>query len=635
MARPVYYTPIKRSHLLTPFSVGSILLSRNGVSVVVAGLQAWLDDRPDHDFGRDYWLTSNQVIDRRLCARLGVPRLIAPPALADEPNHHNTWYVKVVRFPLSEYCINPKCRRMITREPDDVANGACTTCEKPGRKGKWPTQQIPLVLACQHGHLSDIPWVEWAHTPGLRRQASDGFNDEPVQKGHQPSREVQLCSNPVLTYRVSSDVTTPSVSCETCGASIDLGEIRSLSHPCPGERPWLPGTAAQDCDQDAQLLERTATNLIYPNVMSALHIPAGPTLDHRLIAFLTSAAPSVLLRDVAAGEAPDARTCQQLVDLAALRGIVTNADGVAMHAIEIGQPEPDSDSDVRTIELDVLLRAEPSTSTAVGLPPLVVEAMSLDPYSPPWFTGPNRRVSAVRAVHRLAETRVLTGFSRIQSRDQEPEAGFETLWGNSLDAAKARDWLPAHRVYGEGILLRLDEEAVDHWLQANKRHAQWGDVDAPASDGWTPRHWLVHSLAHVLLREAAAVCGYSLPSLRERLYVDEHDGERRTALLIYTAEGDIHGTLGGLVELAQPGRLEALLSGALDHARWCGADPVCLNPIEGAGLITTPGCCHHCLLVPETTCEHFNKQLDRAALIGGRDHATGFFEERWPASGPR
>jgi hypothetical protein len=52
---------------------------------------------------------------------------------------------------------------------------------------------------------------------------------------------------------------------------------------------------------------------------------------------------------------------------------------------------------------------------------------------------------------------------------------------------------------------------------------------------------------------------------------------------------------------------------------------VCMNPPQGGGLQTTPGCCHHCLLVPETSCEMFNLALDRASLIGGRGGVSGFF----------
>ena len=101
----------------------------------------------------------------------------------------------------------------------------------------------------------------------------------------------------------------------------------------------------------------------------------------------------------------------------------------------------------------------------------------------------------------------------------------------------------------------------------------------------------------------------------------------RRRRFIYTAEGDSYGTLGGLVELADPGNLEVLIERALDSARWCGADPVCMNPPEGAGLSISRGCCHHCLLIPETSCELFNDWLDRAALVVGRANTPPYFDQ--------
>ena len=249
-------------------------------------------------------------------------------------------------------------------------------------------------------------------------------------------------------------------------------------------------------------------------------------------------------------------------------------------------------------------------------------------YRSPNFNGPARLISTVRAVPRLAETRVLVGFSRIDANTApvDRHSAFEQLWGASLDSTHERDWLLAHRVYGEGILIMFDPTAIKEWTSTIHGYPAWS-TDPPLP-GWTPRHWLAHTFAHALLREAATTCGYPLPSLRERLYIDDPPNGPRTAVLIYTAAGDTHGTLGGLVQQSDPGRLEKLVDYAVEHSRWCGADPVCLDPIDGAGLITTPGACHHCLLVPETSCDHFNKGLDRATLIGSRAGTFGFFEAR-------
>jgi len=620
MARPVFYTPIKRSHLIAPFGVGALLLARNGIGVIVCGLDEWLHDRPNDGRGGASWLESNHVVDAHLQRRLGVNRLIQPPAVADDPTESNTWFVRVARFPLTEYCINPKCRRMATRQPESVSRGTCGECENPaGKKRPWPTQQTPLVLACPTGHLSDIPWIDWAHDPDLQVRDDDG----------RPRHGGGLCTQPKLTYRVATDITAPVVECASCSASTDLGNLRNRRHDCAGARPWLPGTAAVVCTERAQVLERTATAVYYPEVRSALHLPHGPHIDHRLMALLAEPVAEVILRGYEPRTAPDDRDLARLVLVAAARGIETSSAVVADH-IEAAAAEPvDVDEhDVRAQELAALLDANTKTSSAIGLPQLVVEPRSLADYAGAMFSGTHRRFSAVSAIPRLAETRALVGFSRVEPVRLGAQEGFEQQWGRRLDAAHERDWFVAHRVYGEGILMVLDPAAVHRWVTATTESpARYREDQEIAGEILGPRHLLAHTLAHILLREAATVCGYSLPSLRERIYVSsaEDDNDEFTAVLIYTAEGDAYGTLGGLVELADAGNLELLVERAVDSARWCSADPVCMNPPVAARLRTTPGCCHHCLLLPETSCELFNQWLDRAALIDGRPDHPHYF----------
>jgi hypothetical protein len=125
------------------------------------------------------------------------------------------------------------------------------------------------------------------------------------------------------------------------------------------------------------------------------------------------------------------------------------------------------------------------------------------------------------------------------------------------------------------------------------------------------------------MRAAAPHAGYPLPSLRERIFAVDS----RTGFLIYTAAGDVHGTLGGLVELGAPDRLGELLEAAVDAATWCATDPECGEDAQGPrGRGSTPGACHHCLLVPETSCEAFNRGLDRAVL-NGHGPVPGFLRE--------
>jgi len=101
-------------------------------------------------------------------------------------------------------------------------------------------------------------------------------------------------------------------------------------------------------------------------------------------------------------------------------------------------------------------------------------------------------------------------------------------------------------------------------------------------------------------------------------------------VLIYTAAGDAEGTMGGLVRMGKPGYLEPAVHAAVENARWCSADPVCMEIGTSVGQgpdACNLAACHNCALVPETACEEFNRFLDRGVLIGTlEERSMGFFE---------
>jgi hypothetical protein len=87
-------------------------------------------------------------------------------------------------------------------------------------------------------------------------------------------------------------------------------------------------------------------------------------------------------------------------------------------------------------------------------------------------------------------------------------------------------------------------------------------------------------------------------------------------LLIYTAAGDSDGTLGGLVRQGEPDRFSITVDRALDRLSWCSSDPVCIESTGQGNENANLAACHGCLLVPETSCEHGNRFLDRGLIVG-------------------
>ena len=97
--------------------------------------------------------------------------------------------------------------------------------------------------------------------------------------------------------------------------------------------------------------------------------------------------------------------------------------------------------------------------------------------------------------------------------------------------------------------------------------------------------------------------------------------------------------MGGLVRMARPDNLRSVFAAAIANARWCSTDPVCMDAGEkGQGPDSCNlAACHGCGLLPETSCEEFNRFLDRGIVVGTfADPALGYFSSfAEGTSGPR
>jgi hypothetical protein len=245
-------------------------------------------------------------------------------------------------------------------------------------------------------------------------------------------------------------------------------------------------------------------------------------------------------------------------------------------------------------------------------------------------------IDRVVRVVRLRELRALKGFTRINPPPSPDDAGSAIVAPLSLQTYR---WLPAVEVRGEGLFLSLRLSEVSEWeaqpsvqrrvkkLDEGFRKEffeRYGEEHEPVRV-ITPRFVLVHTFAHALMRQLAMECGYSTASLRERLYSDEHS----CGMLIYTATTDADGTLGGLQRQGESQRIGHLVRDAVSAQRWCSSDPLCIHGSMMASNETNGSACHACVLAPETSCEEFNRFLDRALVIGTPDDPSVGFFSRW------
>lgn len=273
-----------------------------------------------------------------------------------------------------------------------------------------------------------------------------------------------------------------------------------------------------------------------------------------------------------------------------------------------------SESDIKTPEWDVLTSDNPPTDW-----PHFLSNKTETP------EGYQDRLSSVLLLERLREVNALIGYTRVEAPEESTEPDNRPPMA-ALSRNKP-DWIPASEVHGEGIFIRFNEDAVAEWekgkaVQARSQkleagHRGWRNARGLDSDEGYPgiRYAMLHTFAHLLIRELALECGYNAASIRERIYARSGSESPMAGVLIYTAAADSDGTLGGLVELGKPENLGRLIEQALDRATVCSSDPLCSEHNPGVDRSLHSAACHACTFVAETSCERGNRYLDRALLV--------------------
>lgn len=606
----------------------------NGTSVITAGLDHWYEV----DDATTLALEEYREHDWRLEARLRVSEFRLPPdyryrgAGTDRRNVGLT--VPVLRFPRWSFCMF--CKRLklstLTMQQQEV----CPDGEHAARQYKPRMSQVPFVAICTEGHLDDFPFDKWVH------------------RSHAPSCRGILR----LVSRGGGGLEGQVVTCDGCGnerplrgitdARREAGQERTtlsdqLSGPddpylCPGARPWLAELEGT-CGEPLRGALRAAGNVYFPKVESSIYLPreegavsgelhelmrrpdVGPVMKVLHQAFgesvsidqIRSSLPSELLAPISDEEL-----------YAGFRDLF----GVGVtppEAVEVGESELLTGNDEWRFPEFQRIRELPKDDYLSGSDP------GMDPFLRDYL-------GRVRSIDVLRETRALRGFTRVRDDVLKLSAGKALLRRRPL--APPQDWLPAYVVKGEGIYIELDGSRLSAWesraevrARADKITERYGYIASQRGlqdRAISPRLILLHTLGHLLINELVFACGYSSASLRERLYVGESPGRNMAGLLLYTAAGDSEGTMGGLVRMARPENLRSVFAAALSNARWCSTDPVCMDMGErGQGPDSCNlAACHGCALVPETSCEEFNRFLDRGLVIGTlRDPDLGYFAD--------
>lgn len=595
-----------------------------------AGLNAWPCAKKECP-PESGWL----IREERLEARLSKPEqpithFRMPPDHRDPDGgaQFANQNVPFVRFPRWHYCHHCGGMEFVslfssTRQRCSGRSYVQQSCEKKALNRRPFLIPVRFLAVCDLGHIQDFPFMEWVH------------REMPAK----PDCRLRLRAG-----RSSAGLSGIAVEC-SCKQKRSLWDVfrfdektggplsTQIQCTCKGLRPWL-GEADEGntpCGHHLRVLQRGASNVYFSHIVSSIYLPlwAEGETDSTIIRVLEDADVwSKLSQSLVNGTHIDSARCDGVaiafkVDSAKLLKAAQRKleGGVTARASSATGDE----EDFRRSEYQAICDGKVGSQTE-----LFVESAKLEDYDPIVA----KFFSRIRLVHKLRETRALVGFTRILPPDGN-------LSSNRLQALKLDqqiDWLPAIKVYGEGIFLELNLDEIAKWEATISalRPEFSGLVDnynmariarQQPHRNITPKFMLLHTLAHVLINQLSFDCGYGSASLRERLYCDfTEPSHPMQGFLIYTASGDTEGTMGGLVRQGKPGRLETTLRRAMQHAAWCSSDPVCIESTGQGADNANLAACHGCCLLPETSCEEGNRLLDRALLIGTPAHSElGFF----------
>lgn len=646
---------IRVGQLIAPFGVGSLYTDSKGIPHIICGLDHWYMRYSEVEGMQPCENLSEFIfVEPRLSALLGVDQFRTPPDFRLVERHESMrpnamLCVPALRFPRwYRNTISGELRRFNLNQ---------SNIGRPEGGGRW--QPVRFIATCEAGHLSDFPWKGWigCTCPG------DG--------------------SLILTDKGGTDLSSIRVHCKSCpegtpghrGKSLagttkrptvdengdhEKSALQAAGIDCLGERPWLGEGANETCSCALVGMLINQTNLYFPRTTSALALPDLQETNDNITVLRNEIEKIDIIGNILTFWRMNktlfaVKNAFHALQESGLTGFTLGDVELALKSLftpnafnNIANVQPPQDPEGETLlfrrEEYNIIRSELNKPDTI--PDLRIISTEPSQSILNWISRINR-------VERLRETRVFCGFDRLKpgslSFDNMPNAAMQQLF-RFPPVSQSDKWLPAVKIYGEGIYIELSESRIMQWQSENMKWLEsrlsadfirrLGGIPltlpplTSANIVWVSRYLLVHTFSHILINQLIFECGYSTASLRERLFVSADSVAPMAGILIYTAAGDSDGTLGGLVQLGYPDRFEKLLMKALSRAAWCSADPVCSENMGGLGSRQVNlAACHACTLLPETSCETINQGLDRAMIVGTpTEREKGFMAELLQAS---
>jgi hypothetical protein len=611
----------RKGQLIHTFGPGAMQVNKKGIAMIACGLDYWHTENGSKKTLESAIINRYKIQDARLERKLGVNHFRSPP---DSSIIHNEIKISSplpsIRFPLWHICSNTNCQRMRPSSPTLEEELKCDSCSAI-------MYQSRFISVCTAGHIQDFPWFDWLNTHNNSACHEDTCKLKMIGTGSSSSAGIKI---KCITHD-SRPVSLASVfQTQKENGIIVSSTFHEKDIKCNGDSAWINRSDSQ-CEQPLVAALRQATNVYFAKTDSSILIPIeGNDKDNEI----EEAFEKLPMSDIDLINAFDEVSSKIKIAVNAFSGKYSNEQLESFFSSkEVNDCEINTETEIeyRHQEFNHFLSDNPE-----GV--LVTKTLPINSFES-WFS---EFFSAVTQVKELTVTNAFYGFDRLQPQTNRSIDDYKkSLW---KDFNSKADWLPAVKVYGEGLFLEFRYDVLNDWSKSFENNSSFKNLVIKASQSplfdkvgtLTPEYLLIHTFSHLLINQLIFDCGYSTASLRERLYVSSSDDTKMYGLLIYTAAGDSEGSLGGLVRMAEQGKLEHIIKKAIESSNWCSSDPICREIGEQGGQGPNGmnlAACHNCALLPETSCELFNSLLDRGCITSPSLDDSGFFDSLLITSG--
>ena len=590
------YTPVRFSHLTSYSGVGAIVRGVEDKLMVVVDIRHWTDKNDNN-------ATIPIPYVNRITNALDISKELRMPPVAKENFSKGIEgsYLPAVLFPTFTHCstcglLHPNPWRHQNKPLNEKVFCRDKQCKG---KGRGILKQVTWCCVSNEGHLDEVPWHAICHKKSSLKCETD----------------YQANYLKFDTDKNGKNI----VRCTRCGSfhQYEKQQLGFINRP----QPWIYESVELGENIKIDIVEINDSSAYLPDRVNALVIPPESRISKSTIVDKLYSN-STALRKLENIAIPLKRK-GALLSLATKYRCSVDEIKNAIEQIDNGYPNFDTFESAGDLIADEYKAFLTPLKNVKDDEDFVTEHKT-DEWKSLATEGMDNDLLALLYIvdkhivaNRLREILVFKGFKRGRPQDDQEQLLVPP------DIVGKSNWLPAIELFGEGVFFTLNEIILSKWeqlsgvkqraIEISKRYEKSG-LNLGDDIVITPRFILLHTLAHLIIRELESSAGYPAAALSERIYHSRND--KMAGILIYTAVPDVVGSLGGIVESAQPREFVKILHNAFKHALWCSLDPVCTeHQGQGPGWLNRAAC-HGCVLVPETACDYGNVFLDRVFIKG-------------------